>query len=77
MQKKFKQAYGNWVEGDRFWDREGDTELLIKKLDAGAHILLVASINMFKLTFSIASKKRGQDACFLLTNVNHIRECGT
>ncbi|MEW6518108.1 MAG: hypothetical protein AB1461_01715 [Thermodesulfobacteriota bacterium] len=42
MQKKLKQAYGNYVEGDRFWNREKDIELLISKLDDGAHILLVA-----------------------------------
>jgi hypothetical protein len=29
MQKKLKQAHGNWVEGDRFWDRESDTGLLL------------------------------------------------
>ena len=48
MQKKLTQAYGNWVEGDRFWDRKADTELLINKLDEGAHILLVAQRRMGK-----------------------------
>lgn len=36
MKKRLKKAYGNWVEGDRFWDRESDTALLIEKLDEGA-----------------------------------------
>ncbi len=46
--KKLKQAFGNWVEGDRFWDREMDTELFISKIDEGAHILLVAQRRMGK-----------------------------
>jgi hypothetical protein len=48
MQKKLVQAHGNWVEGDRFWDRESDTALMIEKLDEGAHILLVAQRRMGK-----------------------------
>lgn len=43
-----KQAHGNWVTGDRFWDREADIELLISKIDEGAHILLVAQRRMGK-----------------------------
>jgi uncharacterized protein len=46
--EKLKQAHGNWVEGDRFWDREKDTELLIQKIEEGAHILLVAQRRMGK-----------------------------
>jgi hypothetical protein len=48
MGKKLIQANGNWVDGDRFWDRESDIELLIKKLDEGAHILLSAQRRMGK-----------------------------
>jgi len=48
MQKKLVQAHGNWVEGDRFWDRESDTALMIERLDEGAHILLVAQRRMGK-----------------------------
>lgn len=58
MQKKLKQAYGNWVEGDRFWDRESDTELLIKKLDEGAHILLVAQRRMGKTSLMKEVKRQ-------------------
>jgi len=43
-----KQAHGNWVEGDRFWDRESDKALMIERLDEGAHILLVAQRRMGK-----------------------------
>lgn len=48
MQKKLVQAHGNWVEGDRFWDRVDDTALMIERLDEGAHILLVAQRRMGK-----------------------------
>lgn len=48
MRKKLVQAHGNWVEGDRFWDREQDTALMIEKLDEGAHLLLVAQRRMGK-----------------------------
>lgn len=39
---KLVREVGNWVEGDRFWDRERETEDFIRLLDEGAHILLVA-----------------------------------
>lgn len=42
MKNKLKQAVGNVVKGDRFWDRETDLELLTNKIDEGANILLVA-----------------------------------
>lgn len=58
MPKKLKQAYGNWVEGERFWDREKDTELMIKKLDAGAHLLLVAQRRMGKTSLMREVKRQ-------------------
>ena len=48
MNQKLVQAHGNWVEGDRFWDRKSDIELMIKKLDDGANVLLVAQRRMGK-----------------------------
>lgn len=45
---KLKQAQGNVVTGDRFWDREKDVELLTKRIDEGAHVLLVAQRRMGK-----------------------------
>ena len=32
----------NWVEGDKFWDRELEIEFLKERIDEGAHILLIA-----------------------------------
>lgn len=40
--KALKREVGNWVTGDRFWDREEDIPLFIEHLDDGAHILLIA-----------------------------------
>lgn len=58
MQEKLKQAYGNYVEGDRFWDREKDIELLINKLVDGAHILLVAQRRMGKTSLMKEVKRQ-------------------
>jgi hypothetical protein len=38
MQRTLVQAHGNWVEGERFWNREHDKALMIERLDEGAHI---------------------------------------
>jgi len=43
-----KQAHGNWVTGDRFWDREDDTAIFSDQIREGAHILLVAQRRMGK-----------------------------
>ncbi|MBN2384179.1 hypothetical protein JXQ70_14980 [bacterium] len=48
MSDTLKQAYGNWVEGDRFWDRKDDIKLMIQYLDESAHILLTAQRRMGK-----------------------------
>ena len=61
MKKRLKQAHGNWVEGDRFWDRESDTELLISKLDEGAHILLMAQRRMGKTSLMKEIKRQLDD----------------
>ena len=45
---KLQQAHGNWVDGDRFWDREKEIEQFIEMLDEGANILLVAQRRMGK-----------------------------
>ena len=40
--RKIKKEVGNWVIGDRFWDREQEIPLFIELLEEGAHILLTA-----------------------------------
>ncbi len=60
--KRLKQAYGNWVEDDRFWNRENDISLLKNKLDDGAHILLVAQRRMGKTSLMKEIKRRLGDS---------------
>ncbi len=40
--EKLIRAVGNYVTGDKFWDREEDIELFTELLDDGAHILMAA-----------------------------------
>jgi uncharacterized protein len=42
MSRALEKTVGNWVEGDRFWDREGEMPLFIEKLQDGDHLLLIA-----------------------------------
>ncbi len=46
--KKLKQAHGNWVAGEQFWDREEELRLFEQKIEEGAHLLLVAQRRMGK-----------------------------
>jgi uncharacterized protein len=46
--EKLKLAYGNWVTGDRFWDRQEEIELFRRKTREGAHLLIVAQRRMGK-----------------------------
>ena len=48
MVRKLRQAQGNWVDGDRFWGREGDIRILTSMIDDGAHISIVAQRRMGK-----------------------------
>ena len=61
MDKRLKQAYGNWVEGDRFWDRENDIKLLIERIEEGAHIMLVAQRRMGKTSLMREISRRLQE----------------
>ena len=40
--KKLMKNIGNWVEGERFWNREAELKLFIENLEEGANILLTA-----------------------------------
>ena len=63
-----KKAYGNWVTGDRFWDRKEDIELLIEKIDDGAQILLVAQRRMGKTSLmkEVERKLNNRYFCFFV-----------
>jgi hypothetical protein len=41
-QPTLKRATGNWVVGDRFWDREVELKLFMERLEEGAYLLLTA-----------------------------------
>ena len=45
---KLRKAGGNWVAGDRFFDRVGDIEALEERVRDGAHTLLTAQRRMGK-----------------------------
>ncbi len=40
--EKLERAVGNFVTGDKFWDRENEIQLFTELLDEGAHILMAA-----------------------------------
>ena len=67
MKKKLKQAHGNWVEGDRFWDREKDIELFIERIEEGAHLLLVAQRRMGKTSLMREVARRLDDRYICLS----------
>ena len=37
-----RKAGSNWVEGDRFFDREAELEVLAQRVGNGTHTLLTA-----------------------------------
>lgn len=41
-QPRPKRTHGNWVEGDRLWNREKELALFVESLEEGANPLLVA-----------------------------------
>ena len=43
-----RKAGGNWVEGDRFFDREAELEALLERVRDGTHTLLTAQRRMGK-----------------------------
>jgi uncharacterized protein len=65
MGKKLKLGHGNWVEGEQFWDREGELSRFIELLDEGAHILLVAPrrIGKTSLMREAANRLKGRYIC--------------
>jgi len=58
MNSKLKRAHGNWVVGDRFWDREEDLALFTRRIDEGAHLLLVAQRRMGKTSVMREAARR-------------------
>ena len=61
MDRKLRQAQGNWVDGDRFWGREDDIRMLVRKIDEGAHISIVAQRRMGKTSLMKELGRRLKD----------------
>ena len=58
---KLVRAQGNWVSGDRFWDREIELELLIESLEEGANLLIVAMRRIGKTSLMREASRRIED----------------
>ncbi|NQT33789.1 ATP-binding protein [bacterium] len=61
MMKKLTKGGGNWVRGDRFWDREIDLKLFIERIDEGQHISLVAQRRMGKTSLMKEAARQLED----------------
>ncbi|NQU39433.1 MAG: ATP-binding protein [Lentisphaerae bacterium] len=56
-----KQAHGNWVTGDRFWNRDEEMAQFERHIREGAHLLLVAQRRMGKTSLMKQAAKRLAD----------------
>ena len=48
MTKELRKAGANWVDGDRFFDRETELQALTERIRDGTHTLLTAQRRMGK-----------------------------
>ncbi len=56
-----KQAHGNWVTGERFWDREEEMERFRERIEEGANLLVVAQRRMGKTSLMKEAAERLKD----------------
>jgi len=56
-----KKAGGNWVDGDRFFDREAELEALMERIADGRHTLLTAQRRMGKTSLVRETLRRLQE----------------
>ena len=60
-----RKAGGNWVDGDRFFDRDAELEALTERVRDGTHTLLTAQRRMGKTSLVRELLRRLEDAgCF-------------
>lgn len=59
--EKLKQGHGNWVEDERFWDREDELKLFIQHLEEGSHIRLLAQRRIGKTSLMREAARRLAD----------------
>jgi len=56
-----KKTTGNWVDGDRFWNRQTEMALFIESLEDGANILLIAPRRIGKTSLMHEASRCLQD----------------
>ena len=61
IMKGLKKAGGNWVDGDRFFDREVELEALRERVKEGIHTLLTAQRRMGKTSLIRELQRRLAD----------------
>lgn len=68
MSDKLQPAQGNWVSGDKFWNRTNEIEQFIRKIREGANILLIAQRRMGKTSLirEIASRFKEDFHCLYI-----------
>ena len=64
--EKLKRAVGNYVTGEKFWDREEDIKLFTELLDEGAHILMAAPRRIGKTSLMREIAERVKDKYYCL-----------
>ncbi len=72
--KKLVKEIGNWVSGDRFWNRDIELKLLHELLVEGAHVLLVAPRRVGKTSLMRECARRIEDRHYcVFLDVQHCR----
>lgn len=68
--QKLKRGLGNWVDGDKIWDRTVETRTLIEYLDEAAHVLVTAPRRVGKTSLLHEVQRRvGDRYLFLLLDL--------
>jgi hypothetical protein len=63
---KLERAVGNFVTGDKFWNRDKEVEIFAELLDEGAHILMAAPRRIGKTSLMREVAERVQDRYYCL-----------
>jgi hypothetical protein len=58
MTQSLQQGLGNWVDDDRFFNRDNEIRLLSEKLMEGASVLLVAQRRIGKTSLMRETSRR-------------------
>ena len=61
-----ERAVGNFVTGDKFWNRDGEIETFVEYLDEGAHVLMAAPRRIGKTSLMREVALRVQDRYYCL-----------